>query len=59
MLKQIIEKIEEAKETDYQKYFNAKLKKWKISAPTELSKKDKKDFFDEVDKDWDAENETD
>lgn len=47
------------KQKKYREYFEGKLKKWKVNSPAELSKEDKAKFFEEVDKDWDAENETD
>lgn len=44
---------------DYKDFFNKKLKKYGVESPEDLSDKDRKKFFDEVDKDWDAKNETD
>ena len=41
----------------YQKYFEQKLKEWKVSSPTELSEEDKKLFFNEVDDGWTAKDE--
>ena len=43
----------------YDKYFEEMLKKWKIKSPSELDKKQKIAFFDEVDKGWKADKETD
>ena len=46
-------------ETDYQKFFDSALKKFGVSSPDELEGEKKKEFFDYVDKNWEAENETD
>jgi len=46
-------------ETDYQKYFQKKLDKYKVKSPSELEDADKKKFFDEVDKGWKGKKETD
>ena len=58
-----LEKIYEEKflkeETDYQKFFKAKLKKYGVSGPDELKGDQKKKFFDEVDKEWKGEKESD
>ena len=43
----------------YQKFFNAKLKKYGVKSPAELSDDDKKKFYDEIDKEWEGDNETD
>lgn len=36
----------------YEKLFKEKLKKWGVSKASELSNKDKKKFFDEIEKEW-------
>ena len=60
MIRETIKETKELfEEQDYRDYFNKKLKKWKIKSPNELSPKDKKAFYDECDKDWKADNETD
>ena len=41
----------------YKKFFNAALKKFKVSSPAELKGDDKKKFFDYIDKGWEADNE--
>ena len=41
----------------YKKFFDAALKKFKVSSPAELKGDDKKKFFDYIDKNWDADNE--
>ena len=43
----------------YQKFFQAKLKKFGVQTPTQLTGDKKKEFFNQVDKEWDATNETD
>jgi hypothetical protein len=42
----------------YQKFFQAKLKKYKVKSPSELSDEDKKKFFDEVEKGWKGKDES-
>tara|TARA_Y100001963_G_C6402931_1_gene274924 strand:+ start:56 stop:256 length:201 start_codon:yes stop_codon:yes gene_type:complete len=46
-------------ETEYQKFFDKTLKKYGVSSPDELDGAKKKEFFDYVDKNWKADNETD
>jgi hypothetical protein len=41
----------------YKKFFNAALKKFKVSSPAELKGDQKKKFFDYVDKNWEGDNE--
>lgn len=47
------------KEEDYRTFFKSKLDKWNIKSPTELSGDKKKEFFDQVDKEWKAKKESD
>ena len=42
---------------EYQKFFNATLKKFGVSSPAELEGKKKKEFFDYIDKNWTADHE--
>jgi hypothetical protein len=42
----------EKEESEYQKFFKEKMKKYGVSSPAELSDDDKKKFFDEVKADW-------
>jgi len=51
-------KMEEDKER-YQKFFQAALKKFGVSSPAELEGDKKKEFFDYVDKNYKADNESD
>ena len=46
-------------ETEYQKFFNSALDKFGVSSPKELSGDKEKEFYDYVDKNWEADNETD
>ena len=41
----------------YKKFFDAALKKFKVSSPAELKGDDKKKFFDYIDKGWEGDNE--
>jgi len=41
----------------YKKFFDAALKKFKVSSPAELKGEDKKKFFDYIDKNWEGDNE--
>ena len=43
----------------YQKFFNAKLKKYGVKSPAELSDDEKKKFYDEIDAEWEGDNEED
>jgi len=43
----------------YQKFFNAKLKKYGVSSPSELEGDAKKKFYDEIDAEWEGDNEED
>lgn len=47
------------KDNDYKTYFEKMLKKWKIDSPSELSKEDKKKFYDEVDAGYKTDKESD
>ena len=46
-------------ETDYQKFFNKALEKFGIKSPKELKGDKEKEFYDYVDKNWEADNESD
>ena len=54
MIKDVIKE-----ETEYQKFFNKALAKFGISSPKELDGDKEKEFYDYVDKNWKADNETD
>ncbi len=52
--------INEAEEKGtYKEFMTMKLKKYGVKSPAELDDAKKKEFFDEIDKDWDGENEND
>lgn len=44
---------------DYKEYFMKMLKKYGVDEPDKLADKDKKKFYDDVDKNWKAKKETD
>ena len=46
-------------ETEYQKFFTSALDKFGVSSPKELDGEKEKEFYDYVDKNWKADNETD
>jgi hypothetical protein len=43
----------------YKKFFDAKLKKYGVSSPSELEGDAKKKFYDEIDAEWEGDNEED
>jgi len=51
-------KVKEDKER-YQKFFKSALKKFGVNSPAELKGDKKKEFFDYVDKNYEADKETD
>ena len=59
-LKEIIGKIVEEEKTAYQKFFDSALEKFGVSSPDEFKDEEKKkEFFDYVDANYKADNETD
>lgn len=57
-MKTLMEKIDmftEKEESEYQKFFNKKLKKFGVEDPKELTGDDKKKFYDEVEDEWEKE----
>ena len=46
-------------ESEYQKFFNKKLKKYGVNSPAELEGKKRKQFYDEIDKEWKGKKESD
>lgn len=53
-------KIVEQEDSEYDKFFKKAMDKFGVSSPDEFeSDEKKKEFFDYVDKNWDADNETD
>lgn len=56
LIKEMIKEESEA----YRKFFKKAMDKFGVSSPDEFeSEEKKKEFFDYVDKNWDADNETD
>ena len=47
----------EGSKEEYKKFFDAKLKKFGVNSPAELKGADKKKFYDEIDKEWNADHE--
>ena len=43
----------------YKKFFDAKLKKYGVTSPSQLKGADEKKFYDEIDKEWEGDNEED
>lgn len=59
-LKELVRKVYEEEKTAYQKYFEAALEKFGVKSPADFKDEEKKkEFFDYVDKNYKAENETD
>jgi hypothetical protein len=48
-----------SEETSYEKFFASAMKKFGVDSPIDLSPEDTKKFFNYVDKNWDAEEESD
>jgi len=44
--------INEGNKEEYRKFFDAKLKKFGVKSPAELDDNRKKEFFNEIEKDW-------
>ena len=57
----ILEKIDNylTEKESYEQFFKKKLKKWGITSVKKLSKQQKVKFFLEVDREWEAKEETD
>lgn len=58
-LKELVRKVYEEEKTAYQKFFSKALAKYGVSSPKELEGEKEKEFYDYVDKNWKADNETD
>jgi len=60
MIREILEELEFEQtkhkelmeDTDYQDFFQAKLKKYGVESPAEMDKPTRKKFFSEVEKEW-------
>ncbi|MBC8428348.1 hypothetical protein H8D04_00550 [bacterium] len=53
------DKIDSVHEGTYQDFFRSALKKWGVSEPDQLDDEEKSKFFNFIDKNWSAEEETD
>ena len=51
------EKAKEMSDKEYEKYFKAMLKKYKVNDPSELDKNKRKKFIDEIESNVKADNE--
>ena len=59
-LKEIIKNIIREEKTEYQKFFDSALDKFGVNSPADFKdEKKKKEFFDYVDANYKADNETD
>ena len=59
-LKEVIKSIIKEEKTEYQKFFDAALEKFGVDSPSDFKDEEKKkEFFDYVDANYKAENETD
>ena len=59
-LKEIIKSIIREEKTEYQKFFDSALEKFGVKSPADFKDEEKKkEFFDYVDKNYEAENESD
>lgn len=47
------------KQEEYRAFFQKKLKEFGVNSPDDLSTEEKKKFFNEIDSEWSAEEETD
>ena len=54
IIKHIITNVATEGKEDYQKFFSAAMKKFGVSSPTELSGEKKKEFFDYIDNNYEA-----
>jgi hypothetical protein len=52
-------RLNEESKVEYKKYFDSMLKKYGVKSPAELDDAKKKEFFDKVDRGWNAKKETD
>lgn len=59
-LKELVSQLVEEEQTKYQKFFDSALEKFGVNSPADFeSEEKKKEFFNYVDNNYDAENETD
>ena len=53
----MLEEAQSGGKEEYQKFFNAALKKFKVKSPAELKGENKKKFYDYIDANWEGDNE--
>lgn len=59
-LKELVSQLVREEQTKYQQFFDSALKKFGVNSPADFeSEEKKKEFFNYVDNNYDAENETD
>lgn len=59
-LKELVSQLVREEQTKYQQFFNSALEKFGVNSPADFeSEEKKKEFFNYVDNNYDAENETD
>lgn len=54
---QIMSRLKNEEDSEYQKFFQTVLKKFKVDSPAELDDAGKKKFFDYIDANWEGEDE--
>ena len=54
---QVMSRLKNEEDSEYQKFFQTVLKKFKVDSPAELDDEGKKKFFDYIDANWEGEDE--
>jgi len=54
---QVMSRLKNEEDSEYQKFFQTVLKKFKVDSPAELDDAEKKKFFDYIDANWEGEDE--
>ena len=54
---QVMSRLKNEEEHEYQKFFQTVLKKFKVDSPAELDDEGKKKFFNYIDANWKGDNE--
>lgn len=55
--KKFLKEVKEGGDKAYESFMKKKLKKYGVDSPEDLSKEEKKKFFDEIDSEWKADDE--
>jgi hypothetical protein len=58
-LDEAVKNVKESEDSDYDKFFQSALDKFGVDSPDELDDDKEKEFYDYVDKNWEADNEED